>query len=125
MNVFAADKAAEAKPADAKPVQEKKVEEKKSGEEKKAHHRNHYRGEVKAVDAKAGTVTVSSGEKTFAADEKLLSGVKVGDKVSVKFTRKDSQLTATAITPAKDHQKNHHKKKDAGKAEEVKAEEKK
>ncbi len=124
MTAFAADKAVEAKPADAKPAQEKKVEEKKGGGEKKAHHRNHYRGEVKAVDAKAGTITVSGGEKSFTADEKLLADVKVGDKVSVKFSRKDGQLTATAIRPAKAHHKKHHKKDDA-KADAPKAEEKK
>jgi Cu/Ag efflux protein CusF len=118
MTAIAADKAPEVKPADVKPAQEKKTEE------KKAHHRNHFYGEVKAVDAKAGTVTVSRGEKTFAADEKLLSGVKVGDKISVKFAEKDGQLTATGIKAA-EGKRAHHKKKEAKKAEEKKAEEKK
>jgi hypothetical protein len=66
-------------------------------------------------------VTISRGEKTFIADEKLLSDVKVGDKISVKFAEKDGQLTATGIRPTKAH----HKKKDAKKEEATKAEEKK
>ena len=121
MTAFAADKAAEVKPEAAKPAQadEKKVDGKKMG--RHGHHRNHFQGEVKAIDAKAGTVTVSRGDKTFTADEKLLSGVKVGDKISVKFTEKDGQLTAVGIKPAKAH----HMKKEVKKAEEPKPEEKK
>jgi Cu/Ag efflux protein CusF len=122
MTAFAAEKAADVTPADAKTAQ---TDEKKAEGTKKAHHRkhhkNHYQGEVTAVDAKAGTVTVSRGEKTFTADEKVLSGVKVGDKVSVKFTEKDGQFTATGIKPAKAH----HMKKEVKNAEEKKAEEKK
>jgi phage baseplate assembly protein gpV len=122
MTAFAAEKAAEVTPADATTAQTdvKKADGKKMAHHRK-HHRNHYQGEVTAVDAKAGTVTVSRGEKTFTADEKILSGVKVGDKVSVKFTEKDGKLTATGIKPAKAH----HMKKDVKAAEEKKAEEKK
>jgi Cu/Ag efflux protein CusF len=122
MTAFAAEKAAEVTPADAMTAQ---TVEKKADGKKRAHHRkyhkNHYRGEVTAVDAKAGTVTVSRGEKTFTADEKVLSGVKVGDKVSVKFTEKDGTLTATGIKP----EKAHNMKKVVMAAEEKKAEEKK
>jgi Cu/Ag efflux protein CusF len=126
MTAFAADKAAEVTPADAKSAQEVKTDVKKSDEIKKAHHhrrhdKNRYQGEVTAVDAKAGTVTVSRGEKTFTADEKLLSEVKVGDKVSVKFTEKEGKLTATSIKPAKAH----HKKKEVKAAEEKAPEQKK
>lgn len=112
MTAFAADKVTEPTPADATSATEKKPDVKKK------HHRNHYWGEVTAVDAKAGTVTISRGEKTFAADEKLLTDVKVGDKVSVKFTKKDGKLTATSIKPAKAH----HMKKEAKKADENKPE---
>jgi Cu/Ag efflux protein CusF len=125
MTAFAADKATEVTPADAKSAQETTTDAKKSDGIKKAHHRHHpgnyYQGEVTAVDAKAGTVTVSRGQKTFTADEKLLSEVKVGDKVSVKFTKKDGQLTANDIKPAKAH----HKKKEVKEPEEKKTEEKK
>jgi hypothetical protein len=123
MTAFAAEKAADVTSADAQTAQ---ADGKKADGMKKAHHhrhhsKNHYQGEVTAVDAKAGTVTVSRGEKSFTADEKVLSGVKVGDKVSVKFTEKDGKLTATAIKPAKAH----HMKKEVKDAEEKKAEEKK
>jgi Cu/Ag efflux protein CusF len=120
MTAFAAEKAADVTSSDAKTAQ---IDEKKADGMKKAHHRkhhrNHYYGEVTAVDAKAGTVTVSRGEKTFTADETVLSGVKVGDKVSVKFTNKDDKLTATSIKPAKAH----HMKKEVKDTEEKKSEE--
>jgi hypothetical protein len=125
MNAFAVDKVTEPTAADTKPAVEKKVDVKKADGKMKTHHRNHYWGEVTAVDAKAGTVTISRGEKTFAADEKLLSDVKVGDKVSVKFTKKDGKLTATAIKPAKAHHMKKEAKEAAEKKPEVKPEEKK
>jgi Cu/Ag efflux protein CusF len=122
MTAFAADKAADVTPADSQSAQ---TDVKKSDGTRKAHHRKHhgnkFYGEVKAVDAKSGTVTVSRGEKTFTADEKLLSGVKVGDRISVRFTEKDGQLTATDIKPAKAH----HTKKEGITTDEKKPEEKK
>jgi len=121
MTAFAAENAPETTAAGAKPAQEKKAEFKRKGHHRN-YHRNHYRGEVTAVDAKTGAITVSRGEKTFTADEKLLSGVKVGDRVSVKFEEKDGKLTATGIRPAKAY---HHKKAEQQKPVETKAEEKK
>jgi Cu/Ag efflux protein CusF len=120
MTAFAAEKAADVTPADAMTAQAdvKKADGMKKGHHRK-HHRNHYYGEVTAVDAKAGTVTVSRGEKTFTADETVLSGVKVGDKVSVKFTKKDDTLSATSIKPAKAH----HRKKEVKETQEKKSEE--
>lgn len=110
-SAFAADKAADTSQATTKPAQEKKADWKKH-----RHHKNHFHGEVKAVDTKAGTITISRGEKTFTADEKLLSGINVGDRVSVKYTGKDGQLTATGIRPAKAFHKHVEQKKTEEKA---------
>lgn len=109
LTAFAAEKAADVTPNDASPALEKKVEGKKTSAKKKTQRRNYFKGEVKAVDAKAGTVTVTKGEKTFVVDEKILATVNVGDKVSVKFDEKDGQATAASIKPMKVR----NKKKDA------------
>ncbi len=91
---YAADKAADTKAAPAK------VE--KKAEPKKAESKHQLTGEVKAVDAKAATVTVKGKkEMTFTADEKLLKDVKVGDKIVVTYTEKDGKATAASIKAAK------------------------
>jgi ribosomal protein S1 len=92
---FAADKAADTKAAPVK--EEKKAEPKKAADSK-----HQLKGEVKAVDAKAATVTVKGKkEMTFTAEEKMLKDVKVGDSVVVTYTEKDGKATATGIKAAK------------------------
>ena len=92
---FAADKAADIKAAPAK--EDKKAELKKAAEKK-----HQLTGEVKAVDAKAATITLKGKkEMTFTADEKMLKDVKVGDKVVATYTEKDGKATATGIKAAK------------------------
>jgi microtubule-associated protein 1 len=94
---FAADKAADTKAAPAPAKEEKKAEPKKVAEKK-----HQLTGEVKAVDAKAATVTVKGKkEMTFTADEKMLKDVKIGDKIVVTYTEKDGKATATGIKAAK------------------------
>jgi microtubule-associated protein 1 len=94
---FAADKAADTKAAPAPAKDEKKAEPKKIAEKK-----HQLTGEVKAVDAKAATVTVKGKkEMTFTADEKLLKDIKIGDKIVVTYTEKDGKATATAIKAPK------------------------
>lgn len=94
---FAADKAADTKAAPAAVKEEKKAETKKAAEKK-----HQLTGEVKAVDAKASTVTVKGRkEMTLSADEKMLKDVKVGDKIIVTYTEKEGKATATAIKAAK------------------------
>ena len=91
---YAADKATDTKAAPAK------VE--KKAEPKKAESKHQLTGEVKAVDAKAATVTVKGKkEMTFTAEEKLLKDVKVGDKIVVTYTEKDGKATASGIKAAK------------------------
>ncbi|MDQ7787710.1 MAG: DUF5666 domain-containing protein [Thermodesulfovibrionales bacterium] len=70
-------------------------------------------GEVKAVDTKAMTLTVTKKMKTGAEDtlalvndktrimmgkdKKLLADLKVGDKVTVKYTEADGKMVAKSI----------------------------
>ncbi len=98
MTAFAADKAADTKTAPAK--DEQKMAPKKAA--KKAAPKT-ITGEVKAVDAKANTITVKSTkqEKTITADEQMLKDIKAGDRVVVKYTEKDGKLTASSVKPAK------------------------
>ena len=92
---FAADKPAaekKAEPVKAAPVKVKQVT-----------------GDVTAVDAKAGTITVKGkkGDTTVATDAKTkimmgkdvkaLADVKVGDKVMVKFSEADGKMTAKSV----------------------------
>ena len=118
---FAADKAVEKK---AEPV---KAEKKAATAKVKQ-----VTGEVAAVDAKANTITVKGkkgdtvvtcDDKTkimMGKDKKALADVKVGDKVTVKFSEADGKMTAksVAITAAV------KKAETAKKAEPVKAEKK-
>jgi|APFre7841882630_1041343.scaffolds.fasta_scaffold71357_1 Cu/Ag efflux protein CusF len=94
---FAADKTADTKAAPAPAKEEKKAEPKKVAEKK-----HQLTGEVKAVDAKAATITVKGKKEiTFTADEKMLKDIKAGDKVVVTYTEKDGKATATGIKAAK------------------------
>jgi Cu/Ag efflux protein CusF len=91
---FAADKPAaeKAEPAKAAPVKVKQVT-----------------GDVAAVDAKAKTITVKGkkGDTVVTCDDKTkimmgkdvktIADVKVGDKVSVKFSEADGKMTAKSV----------------------------
>jgi Cu/Ag efflux protein CusF len=100
---FAADKAVEKK---AEPVKaEKKAEPVKAAPAKV----KQVTGDVAAVDAKANTITVKGkkgdtvvtcDDKTkimMGKDKKALADVKVGDKVTVKFSEADGKMTAKSI----------------------------
>jgi len=70
-------------------------------------------GEVKAVDAKAMTLTVTKKMKgkaedtavtvndktkiTMGKDKKVLADVKVGDKVTVKYSEADGKMVAKSV----------------------------
>jgi hypothetical protein len=115
---FAADKAADTKAAPAPAKEEKKAEPKKVAEKK-----HQLSGEVKAVDAKAATVTVKGKkEMTFTADEKMLKDVKIGDKIVVTYTEKDGKATATGIKAAKVKGEKKAEKKEEKKTDEKKVE---
>jgi Cu/Ag efflux protein CusF len=106
MTAFAADKVADVKAPEVNKTDVKKADVKKH------HHKRHFlRGEVKAIDVQAGSITIAGkkGEKTIAADAALLKDIKVGDKVYVKTAKKDGKLTATKIKSAAD-KKEHAKK---------------
>ncbi len=66
-------------------------------------------GEVTAVDAKAKTITVKGkkGDVVVTVDDKMMIGLKAGDKVSVKYTEADGKNTAKAVkmAPAKEEMK--------------------
>ena len=111
---FAADKAADTKAAPVPAKEEKKAETKKAAATK-----HQLTGEVKAVDAKAATITVKGKKEiTFAADEKMLKDIKAGDKVVVTYTEKDGKATATAIkAPKAKAEKKAEKKADEKKIE--------
>lgn len=107
MTAFAAEQVSDVKAPEVNKTDVKKADVKKH------HHKRHFlRGEVKAIDAKAGSITIAGkkGEKTVAADPAILKDVKVGDKVYVKTVKKDGKLTATKIktaTDKKDHAGKH------------------
>jgi thioredoxin-dependent peroxiredoxin len=129
---FAADKPAaekKAEPAKAAPAAaEKKAEPAKAAPAKV----KQVTGDVAAVDAKAGTITVKGkkGDTTVATDAKTkimmgkdvkaIADVKVGDKVTVKFSEADGKMTAKSVA-IKAAEK---KAEPAKKAEPVKAEKK-
>jgi Cu/Ag efflux protein CusF len=60
-------------------------------------------GEVKGVDASAGTITITGikGESTFFAGQKILSDIKVGSNVYIRYADIDGKLTADSIRPVK------------------------
>jgi ribosomal protein S1 len=105
--------AAEKKAAPA-PAVEKKAAPAPAAEEKKAPAKvKQVTGEVKAVDAKAMTLTVTKKMKgkaedtavtvndktkiTMGKDKKVLADVKVGDKVTVKYSETDGKMVAKSI----------------------------
>ncbi len=61
-------------------------------------------GEVTAVDAKAKTITVKGkkGDVVISVDDKMLAGVKAGDKVVAKYTTADGKNTAKSVKKAKE-----------------------
>lgn len=125
---FAADAPKAAAPADKKAAP--KAEEKKDAAKAK---KATVTGEVLAIDAKAGTLTVKGPKKGDVAlttndkttvmagkDKKTLADIKAGDKVAVAYTEADGKNTANKIdikaAPAKKAEE-----KKAPKAEEKKA----
>lgn len=88
---------------------EKKAAEKKPAEKKakktsatKTTKPQRLKGEITAMDAKAGTVSVkgTSEEKTFTtldAAKDTLEIVKVGEHVRVTYSEKDGKLVATSM----------------------------
>ena len=61
-------------------------------------------GEVIAVDAAKGTLTLKSGtvETGYDCEEgSLIKDVKVGDKVTVQYKEKDGKKIATKVTQKK------------------------
>lgn len=99
---------------------EKPKTDAKSGsmvDEKKAVKAKQVTGEVAAVDAAAKSITVKGkkADVTMTADPKLLADVKVGDKVTAKYTVQDGKNVAKSIKKAA-------AKTDAKKAEPAKAE---
>jgi ribosomal protein S1 len=102
--------AEEKKAAPAPAPIEKKAEPAKPAEKPKVHQ---VTGDVKAVDAKAMTVTVSkmmkgkaeetvvtASDKTkimMGKEKKMLADVKAGDKVTVKYTEAEGKKMAKSI----------------------------
>ena len=96
--------AAEKKVAEDKAAAKKKVAEDKAAAEKKAAPAKvkMVKGEVTAVDAKAKTITVKGkkGDVVVAVDDKMMAGVKAGDKVAVKYTEADGKNIAKSVKKA-------------------------
>jgi Cu/Ag efflux protein CusF len=59
-------------------------------------------GEVVAADAKAKTITVKGkkGDVVIAVDDKILTEIKAGDKVTAKYTETDGKMTAKSVKKA-------------------------
>ena len=65
-----------------------------------------YRGKISALDARAGTLSVSGsgGEKRFmvqVAAKDAVARLAVGDNVRISYTEKNGKLTATSIRRTK------------------------
>ena len=61
-------------------------------------------GEVTAVDAAKGTLTLKSGTVSAGFDcevGSLIKDVKVGDQVTVQYKEEGGKKTATKVTPMK------------------------
>ena len=63
-------------------------------------------GEVTAVDAKAGTLSVKTSDKSLdltatSKAKSALGKVKVGDMVKVSYTEKDGKMNASSISMVK------------------------
>lgn len=109
---FAAD-AKKATPAPAPMVEKKEVAAPVAEMQKVPAKVKQVTGEVKAVDTKAMTLTVTKKMKTKAEDtmvtvndktrvmmgkdKKLLADLKVGDKVTVKYSDADGKMVAKSI----------------------------
>ena len=139
----AAPAPAEKKAAPAK-MEEKKapMKEEKGMEKKAAAKTKQVTGDVAAVDAKAGTITVKSkkAETTVTCDDKTkvmmgkekkaCADVKVGDKVTVKSAEADGKNAAKSVKiheakPAEKKMEKKAEKKMEKKAEPAKPAEKK
>ncbi len=57
-------------------------------------------GEVTAMDAKSITVKGKKGDVVIAVEEKMVAGIKAGDKVVVKYTEADGKNTAKSVKKA-------------------------
>lgn len=96
--VFAAESAPAKNPA---PSTEKKPAEKKTKSTKTTKPQR-LKGEITALDVKAGTVSVkgASGEKSFVtqdAAKDTLEILKIGEEVKVTYSEKDQRLVATSL----------------------------
>jgi hypothetical protein len=95
--VAVAPQKAHAPAPEKKPVVERKAPEKKASRGK-THQSS---GEVTKVDTTAKTIVVKSknDEMTFDVGmAKMKSDVKEGDKVTVKYTKKEGKMMASAVT---------------------------
>lgn len=83
----------------------------------------HVTGEVTAVDAAANTLTIkgkqgevvlTTTDKTKFAEGKTLADVKVGDKLSAKYSEKDGKMMAWKVMTKKEmkEMKKERKKKE-------------
>ena len=91
----------------------------------------HVSGEVTAVDAAANTLTINGekGEvvltitdKTKFAEGKTLDDVKVGDKLSAKYSEKDGMMMAWEVMTKKEVEKKEKMDKMEKEKEEMKME---
>ena len=93
----------EKKAAETKPVEKKPAEKKaKTTSATKTTKPQRLKGEITAMDAKVGTVSVkgASGEKSFTtqdAAKDTLEIVKVGEQVRVTYSEKDGKSVATSM----------------------------
>jgi hypothetical protein len=93
----AAPRKAHAPAPEKKPVVERKAPEKKTGKGKT----HQYSGDVTRMDTSAKTIVVKSkkDEMTFDVGMATMKGdVKEGDKVTVKYTKKEGKMTASSVT---------------------------
>ena len=106
---FAAEKAADKKAPAMADKKAPAMEEKKAPAMAKKATVKQVTGEVAAVDAMAKTITVKAkkGETTVTADDKTkvmmgkekktIADVKVGDKVTVKYSEADGKMVAKSV----------------------------
>jgi len=79
----------------------------------------HVSGEVTAVDTAANTLTIkgkkgevvlTTTDRTRFAEGKTLADVKVGDKLSAKYSEKDGKMMAWKVMTKEDMKKEHKEK---------------
>ena len=79
----------------------------------------HVSGEVTAVDTAANTLTIkgkdgevvlTTNDKTKFAEGMTLADVKVGDKLSAKYSEKDGKMMAWKVMTKEDMKKEHKEK---------------